>query len=107
MRAVSLLEASGRQVSVIKLLRISPFSDEVIRLIRTAAAETSLVYIAEEGSKAGGIGEKLVSRLSFTVPCRIRAVDAVFPKHASVDELRMEFGLDGASVAEEIETLLQ
>ena len=105
MRAARMLEADGKTVRVIKLFRIFPFSDEVMQLLNEAAASSKLIYIAEEGSFAGGIGEKLAARLP-TVSCRIRAIDSAYPRHAMVDELRREYGLDAASIAAEVLTNL-
>ncbi len=92
--------APSHAVRVIKLLKVHPLDVDTIRRLIGSAR---LVYVLEEGIKAGGVGEKLAVALGNVT---IRAIDGKFVPHGDRPSLLRLFGLDADSVAREIESLL-
>lgn len=87
---------------IIKLNKIYPIDDEVINLI----AKYKSVHIFEEGIRAGGIGEHILSRLLETgADCKaiIHAVDNRFVPQQTVGEALNEFGLDEQAIVSAME----
>lgn len=97
--ARSRLLRSGVRASVLRLMRVKPIDDECAR----AASSFGLVCFFEEGIKQGGIAQTFGAMLfenDFDGRYRIRAVDNVFVKHASVAQCLSELGLDCAGIFE-------
>ncbi len=101
--AAKMLEKLGIKVSIIKLVRICPLdTDKILTLLNG----TRLVYLLEEGIKAGSVSEKIACALaqapSSSCRCIIRAIDNSFVSHGSLKEILYEYGLDAQSIATEI-----
>ena len=72
------LSEEGMPVSLLKLTRIWPLPEECVAI----AAEYDWVFFFEEGSRQGGIGQHLQSRLlesGFRGEFRLKAIDGFFP----------------------------
>lgn len=100
--ASKLLEKAGANVRIVKLIRIAPLD---IQRILALIGSSRLVYLLEEGIKAGSVSEKVASAISERgrgTRCVIRAIDDCFVAHGSCDELMRAYALDALSVANEI-----
>ena len=105
--AAALLEKLGVSVRIIKLKQICPLNTDKLFAL---CADTKLIYVLEEGIKAGSVGEKIASAAAergLGKRCVIRAIDNAFVAHGSREELLCEFGLDAASVTKEIYSLVK
>ena len=72
------LSEEGMPVSLLKLTRIWPLPEECVAI----AAEYDWVFFFEEGSRQGGIGQHLQSRLlesGFRGELRLKAIDGFLP----------------------------
>ena len=90
----------GINCDVLKLNKIYPFSDEMVK--RAAGYET--VFFFEEGMKNGGIGEHLMTSVvyeGFRGKYILTAVEG-FVKQASVNSQMKKYGLDMESIAEKV-----
>ncbi|MBQ4137209.1 MAG: 1-deoxy-D-xylulose-5-phosphate synthase [Clostridia bacterium] len=101
--AANMLKKLGIGVSIIKLIKIAPLdTDKILALCKGA----SLIYLLEEGIKAGSVSEKIASALctsqSKGARVIIRAIDDTFVNHGSRNELLEEYSLDSKSIATEI-----
>lgn len=95
------LEEQGVDVKIIKLDRIWPIAKSAI----DAALEMETVVFFEEGIKSGGIGEAFATELlvsGFSGDYGHIAVDNTFVHHASIPQLREEFGLSAEEMVKEI-----
>lgn len=103
-RALKILERNKR-VAILKLVKIYPLDKNILMSV---ANNAKIVYILEEGIKSGGVGEKIASELCGKVSAevKIRAVDNEYAFCASTEKLFEHFGMDGESVATEINNLL-
>lgn len=84
-------------VDIIKLNKIFPISDEVIRL----AFEYKEIYFYEEGIKSGGIAEYFGSILlesEFKGKYKIHAINGEFVPHAHISSSLKRYGLDTDSI---------
>ena len=85
------------KVDFIKLNKIFPIEDQVIKLL----AQYKKVYVFEEGMKDGSVGEKIIAALSkigFKGDFTHIAVDGQYVNSASVDSQIKCFGLDVDSI---------
>lgn len=101
--AAEFLEKAGVSVRIVKLVQISPIPyDKIFALTRGA----KLVYLFEEGIRAGSVSEKIIAKAGesgFTdTKYIIRAIDNTFVPHGETDELFEHLGLDAKSAAMEI-----
>ncbi len=83
----------GIKTDFIKLNKIYPLSDELLRTLRSY----DKLYIFEEGILKGGIGEHIVSKAKLK-DYSITAVENTFVPAATVDSARAKLGLDTASM---------
>ena len=90
--------SKNHKCALVKLVKVYPFDEA---FIKSFLHNAKLLYVLEEGVKAGGIGEKLCSSIS-DVKTVVRAVDNSFGFHATVDELLSHFGMTGEKVVKEI-----
>lgn len=102
-----ILDKLGIATRIIKLVRISPLDyDKILTLV----GKPKLVYMLEEGIKAGSVSEKIASaiaeRNTIRAKCVIRAVDNTFVPHGTVDEIFKKLGLDQVSIVKEICTCI-
>lgn len=105
--AALMLEKLNIHTRIIKLVEVFPLNKEKIIALTDGA---KLVYVLEEGIKAGSAGEKITSMLSengFSQKCFIRAIDNDFVAHGSREQLLKKHSLDAQSVAREIYNLLK
>jgi len=88
-------------VGVIKLLRVFPIDFEaVVRLTQNA----ELIYVLDESSRTGGIGEKLAAGLDTRARIVTRAVEGFVP-HGKLSELYELCGFTTAQIITETEEL--
>lgn len=100
---VSSVARGVRGVGVLRLKKIFPFDAERIGALLKGA---KTVYILEEGSRFGGIGEKLAAALSGTGrKIFIHAVEG-FAGQGTRAELYEEYGFTAEKITEEIESLV-
>ena len=88
------------EVGVLRLKKIFPLQAErFLPLLENAKR----VYVLEEGSKSGGIGEKIAAALS-GYKVHIRAIEG-FVEVGTTQELLEQFGLTAAQITKEILSL--
>ncbi len=100
LQAVKRLEQEGTAVSVLKLTKIFPIGEEVIK---TMMLYQHILFV-EEGIEIGGLGQYLGAELlkqDFKGQYRVRAVSSRFVPQATVDEATQLCRLDAASIAED------
>lgn len=105
--AAAVLEKLGINVRIIKLKQICPIDTDKLFAL---CSDTKLIYVLEEGIKAGSVGEKLASSASekgLDKKCIIRAIDNSFVAHGSREELLCELALDRASISKDIYNLVR
>ena len=87
------------KTAVLRLKKIFPLDlEKIIKLTKKA----KLVYILEEGSKAGGIGEKIAAGLAGQkCKVRIRAIEG-YVGQGTKEELFEEYGFTAEQIAKEI-----
>lgn len=90
------LNERGIGVRVIKLLRVMP--PDYDRLT-TLFEGTSLVYVLEEGIRAGGVGERIAARFD---GIRVRAIEDRFVPHGDLESLYRELGFLPEQIEDEI-----
>lgn len=87
------LISRGYNVSVLKLNRIKPISEDAVKKVLSCKK----VFFFEEGIKAGGIGSvfsEMMTEKGFKGNFNLTAVDNEFVKHAAVSALLSEYSLD-------------
>ena len=80
------------EADILQLIKIYPISEEIIKIISSYKE----VYIFEESSKNGGIGEKISSMLAvfgYTGRIKLTAVEGFVPQATFTRQLQL-FGLD-------------
>ena len=107
-QAAEALADKGIPARVVRLIRLKPL--EISRLAAYAEG-ASLLYVAEEGIREGGIGETLASAFAEAGICRntrifIRAITGEFPAHGSTMELFADLGLTAEQMAAEAEGMV-
>lgn len=92
----------GKNVSLLKLTRISPLPKEAVEL----AASYRRVLFVEEGIRAGGIAEQYAAELllrGFTGSFAITAVDDTFVPQGDVGSVLESLQMDAASIEKQCE----
>ena len=101
------LAARGVSAEVVKLSRIAPLD---IGPVRASVEKTGALLTAEDGCRAGGVGERLLAALALEgkAPRRVRLLDLGdgILTHGAPDALRKLAGLDGESIARAAEELI-
>ena len=92
-KALKKLNADGIKIDVIKLNKIYPVSDKLIRKVK----EYEKLYFFEEGIRKGSISEHIVSKAKLT-NYDIFAVDNSFVPASSVAAARQRLNLDANSM---------
>lgn len=103
-RAAEML-AGKYNIKVVKLLRLLPFDGEALCDI----VREPVVFVLEEGTKRGGIGEAFAAAAAergSTQQIKICALED-FLTHADTNTLEELCRMDAASVAEDIEKMLE
>lgn len=97
-------KASGRKTGVLRLKKIFPLDlEKIAPLIKNA----KLVYVLEEGSKAGGIGEKLAASLAGgNKKVFIHAIEG-YVGQGTKSELFEEYGFTSEKMIKETEALYE
>ena len=86
---------------VVRLSRVCPIDFEALD---AATRGAKLVYVLEEGERAGGVGEKIAAHCGARI--FVRAIDGFVP-HGDVASLDKLLGFDPKSVAGEIKSLMK
>lgn len=105
-KAATVLKKLGISVRVVKLLELMPL--DALKIL-AFAKDSKLVYLLEEGIKAGSVSEKIASLMcenGVNTKCVIRAIDNTFVPHGSREELLCDYGLDASQAAKDIYDLL-
>lgn len=92
---------SGCGVKVIKLKKIFPLNSETLT---SEIGDAEHIYIAEEGIRSGGIGEKiaaLAAEAGLRAKVKIRAIDSFVP-HGTLGRLYEKLGFTADSMEKEI-----
>ena len=87
------LISRGYNVSVLKLNRIKPISEDAVKKVLSCKK----VFFFEEGINSGGIGSvfsEMMTEKGFKGKFDLTAVDNEFVKHAAVSALLSEYSLD-------------
>lgn len=103
--AVNLSKGAGCAVKIIKLKKIFPLNSEAI--VKEIGGAKYL-YIAEEGIKSGGIGEKIAALAAeggLRARVKIHAVNGFVP-HGTIDRLFEKLGLDSETMEKEARELV-
>ena len=106
LRAAHRLALRGIAVDVYNLRFVSPLDGDYLASVLSLYGAAVVV---EEGSQRGGVGEavaRLAAEHGLGVPLRCLGVPDRFFPQASRGELLMRCGLDAASIAHEVESLL-
>lgn len=105
LEAAELLLAEGTACDVYKLVKLYPFTEELVRELSCY----SVILMAEECIRRGGIGEHLLLTLHQNgwtgrfVHC---AVDNEYLPHATVPEMKQALGLAAPQLAEKLRAAL-
>lgn len=94
--AQSRLADNGIDIAVIKLNKIYPFSDDLMKKV----GGYKKIYFFEEGIKSGGIAEHLAACVSNEVDFKIFAVDNTFVQAASTESALKKYHLDADSMVD-------
>ena len=106
LKAKELLDKKGIKATVIDLLSIKPFDEE---LILKVAKKTGHVLVCENGRYAGGVGEGIAAFLSKTYPVKMDFV-SVGERYGEVGNLaylKEAFGFTAENIAIKAENLLK
>ncbi|MGP5495876.1 1-deoxy-D-xylulose-5-phosphate synthase [Corynebacterium flavescens] len=101
MRATTILEESGINVTVIDPRWVCPVAQSIVAL----GADHDLVVVIEDGIMRGGIGSLVSEALEAAevdTPVRHIAIANYFPEHASRGEVLADNGLEPTAIAEQI-----
>ncbi len=98
LKAQAKLQEKGIRVDFIKLNKIYPLSNELIRSLDLYEK----VYIFEEVIRSGGIGEHLAGRVK--TECEVIGIENGFIPAMSVDSALRKFGLDTEAMVRIIES---
>lgn len=105
--AAGVLAAEGLSVRVVNMHTIKPLD---VDAVLTAARETKAILSAEEHTIIGGLGSavaEVLAESNSAVPFRRLGVKDQFGESGEPDELFKKYGLDGASVAAAVRSLLK
>lgn len=93
------LKAKNINCSVLKLIKISPLSEDIMKI----AGKYKNIFVFEEVIKNGGIGQKMLSELvenGYKGNIKITAIKNEFIKQSSVDSCLKKYKLDKDGVIE-------
>ena len=98
--AADKLKENGEDITVVKLNKIFPFDDRLIKEL----SEFERIYIYEESERSGGIGEKLAARLSENGYKGYLSINAIngFAAQGKSSEILKRYGLDADSIVAKI-----
>ncbi|RHP33304.1 1-deoxy-D-xylulose-5-phosphate synthase [Lachnotalea sp. AF33-28] len=102
MEVKEMLEAEGRDVSVINVRFVKPIDTEILDSL---AEDHRLLVTMEENVASGGYGEQVCSYvLDRGYPVRVLPISLpdTYVEHGNVEILKKEAGIDAASIAERI-----
>ena len=91
----------GKKAAVLRLKKIFPLD---FTRMGELTKKAKRVYVLEEGSKAGGIGEKIAAGLSGRCKVYIHAIEG-YVGQGSQQELLEEYGFTAENIAKEIQAL--
>lgn len=97
LKAKDSLEKMGINISVLKLCKIHPISDSVIKIV----FGYKYIFFFEEGIQKGGVGESLCAKLyvnGFKGKYFARGIDNCFVKHSTVSQAIKDLKLDSVSI---------
>lgn len=100
--AVKELESRGVKVTLVKLNKIYPFSDELIK----TASEFKNLYFYEETLRSGSISEHLAARLmesGFNGKYKAFTIEDTFVPACKVNEILEKYQLDAKSIVKTLE----
>lgn len=98
--AKEMLNKSGIEVDILKLVKIFPISDDIIRIVK----KYKYVFVFEEAYQNGAIGEKIASiglLHGFSGTLKVKGIDR-FVKQAKVESALHNVSLDSKSICENI-----
>ena len=102
LEVIEMLEAEGRDVSVINVRFVKPIDTEILDSL---AEDHRLLVTMEENVASGGYGEQVCSYvLDRGYPVRVLPISLpdTYVEHGNVEILKKEAGIDAASIAERI-----
>ncbi len=107
-RAAAMLQKRGTACRVVKLIRLKPLDFHTLAIYARGA---SMLYVAEEGIREGGVGESLLASFAEMGICKdknlcIRAISKTFPTHGSTAELYADLGLTATQMVAEAEGMV-
>lgn len=105
LKAAKILKRKGISVGVYDFLTVKPLKTDCLQKFRDYKA----LVTVEDHVKWGGLGSNLVAALSeagINLPIRIIAVDDVFGRSGSPEELYKYYGLDAESIVAKVEEIL-
>ncbi len=105
LKAVKILEEKGINARLINIHTIKPIDKDIII---KAAKETRRIITVEEHNTIGGLGEAVCAVTSEICPVPVNriGIEDVYGHSGPAVGLIEEFGLDGKSIAQRIETIL-
>jgi len=101
LKAAEILEKENMNVYVANISTIKPIDKG---LIIDIAKKTNFVITAEDHNVIGGLGGAVAELLSEEYPCRMKRIGIQdrYAESGKPDELYKKYGLDAASIAEEV-----
>ena len=92
-KARDILASKGKKACILKLCRIKPIDPEAVG----AAAKFRNIYFFEEGMRSGSVADTMrdmLDDIGYSGSYKVRAVDNVYVRHASVQSSLKALGLD-------------
>ena len=92
-KARDILASKGKKACILKLCRIKPIDPEAVK----AAAKFRYIYFFEEGMRSGSVADTMrdmLDDIGYSGSYKVRAVDNVYVRHASVQSSLKALGLD-------------
>ena len=92
-KARDILASKGKKACILKLCRIKPIDPEAVK----AAAKFCNIYFFEEGMRSGSVADTMrdmLDDIGYSGSYKVRAVDNVYVRHASVQSSLKALGLD-------------
>ena len=92
-KARDILASKGKKACILKLCRIKPIDHEAVG----AAAKFREIYFFEEGMRSGSVADTMrdmLDDIGYSGSYKVRAVDNVYVRHASVQSSLKALGLD-------------
>ncbi len=92
-KARDILASKGKKACILKLCRIKPIDPEAVK----TAAKFREIYFFEEGMRSGSVADTMrdmLDDIGYSGSYKVRAVDNVYVRHASVQSSLKALGLD-------------